>query len=229
MDPGSVAAGVLLAVETSTRRLSLALVRDEAVLAEHAAEVGARQAETLLPAIEALLEQARVRCDAVEAFAVAVGPGSFTGLRVGLATVKALAFGADACVAAVPTLAALAAAAPPGPAVALLDARRGELDAARFARAGEDVEPEEACLLRADALAAWLPPDATLVAGEGTRAAAEAARGPRRLIEAEACALRVARLGQRLLASGAGVTAEALRPRYGRLAEAEVRRLRARE
>ena len=103
---------LLLALETSGRVLSVALLRGEEVLAERQ---GARErpgAESLLPAVDEVLVRAGVRVADVEAFAVSIGPGSFTGLRVGIATVKGLAFGSGRPVAAVSSLAVLARGAP---------------------------------------------------------------------------------------------------------------------
>ena len=130
---------LLLAVETATAAPSVALWRGDALLGERAADPGRATAEALLPALDALLADARVALAAVEGFAVSIGPGSFTGLRIGVATVKGLAFGTARPAVAVSTLAALARHAPgPAPVAAVLDARRGEVYAAGFAarRAG---------------------------------------------------------------------------------------------
>lgn len=110
------------------------MLSDGALRSEAAAAPGRPHAETLLPALEAALSLAGVRPEEIEAFAVSIGPGSFTGLRVGLATVKGLAFGTGRPVAPVSTLAATACAAAgwPDPVAALLDARRGEVYAAAY-------------------------------------------------------------------------------------------------
>jgi tRNA threonylcarbamoyladenosine biosynthesis protein TsaB len=222
---------LLLALETATRTQSVALARGDDVCAERVAEGERPGAESLLPLVQAVLAQAGVGLDAVAALAVSIGPGSFTGLRIGLATAKGLAFGTGRPVVPVPTLLALAASAASagvaGVLAPVLDARRGELYAAAYAPHGdgwrECVRPG---LYAPAALAAILPRPCTLV-GEGVavaagalRAAAGVALGP----ELAPRAAEVARLGARLLAAGGGVAAEALAPRYLRRAEAEAKR-----
>jgi tRNA threonylcarbamoyladenosine biosynthesis protein TsaB len=228
---------LLLAIETATAAAGVALLRGDAVVASRALP-GARPAsETLLPTVIALLQEAGVALPAIEVFAVSAGPGSFTGLRVGVATVKGLAFGSEAIVVSVPTLAALAlrAASAPGPIAALLDARRGEVYAAVYDRDPPSPPRVGPVVLRPDALAdilATLATDATCtVIGEGVVVVADVLRarlGDRlRLVPPPAGLpdpVAVGRLGARLLAAGAGFTADALTPVYVRRAEAEVQR-----
>ena len=109
---GGSARPLLLAVETSCGTPSVALLRGEELLAEEQAAAGRSGAESLLPCVDAVLRRAGVALEAVEAFAISIGPGSFTGLRIGVATLKGLAFGTELPIAPVPTLAVLARAAP---------------------------------------------------------------------------------------------------------------------
>jgi tRNA threonylcarbamoyladenosine biosynthesis protein TsaB len=221
----------LLALETATAPGSVALLAGGGLALERVLPTGAATAETLLPAIDALLGTAGVPLAAVRGFAVSIGPGSFTGLRIGVATLKGLAFGAPQPVAAVPTLAALAlrAAPGPGPVIALLDARRGEVYAAGYADPGRlepDALPEG--LYGAAELAARLPPICRLV-GDGVAVCGEAIRRGRGAAAIPAGgelprALDVARLARALLARGVAWTAADLVPRYVRRAEAEVKR-----
>jgi tRNA threonylcarbamoyladenosine biosynthesis protein TsaB len=222
---------VILAIESATSRISVALLRGERVLRELASEDGRPPSERLLPALDALLRAEGVRLDAVEAFAVSIGPGSFTGLRVGIATAKGLAFASGRAVAAVPTLDALALPALGGgaPVAAILDARRGEVYAALFGPGGERLAPD--AVLAPEALAERLPEGTRLVVGEGGGPAAEAiarSLGSRvRVLPAPhgvAGAGAVGVLGARALARGEGLAAAALAPRYVRRAEAEARR-----
>jgi tRNA threonylcarbamoyladenosine biosynthesis protein TsaB len=228
---------LLLAIETATAAAGVALLRGDAVVAARALPRERPASETLLPAILALLSEAGVELPAIDAFAVSAGPGSFTGLRVGVATVKGLAFGTEAVVVPVPTLAALAlrAAPAPGPIAALLDARRGEVYAAVYDRDPASPPRVGPVVLRPDALAAViaaLGEGATCtVIGEGVGVVADVLRarfGDRlRLVPPPAGLpdpVAVGRLGARLLAAGAGFTAEALTPIYVRRAEAEVQR-----
>jgi tRNA threonylcarbamoyladenosine biosynthesis protein TsaB len=166
----------------------------------------------------------------LDAFAVSIGPGSFTGLRVGLATVKGLAFGSEQLVAPVSTLAALACAAPRRdlPVVPLLDARRGEVYAAAFDLAGDLPRPtlEEGVYTPAE-LVARLPARCVLV-GEGVALCGDEIRaglGEGALaVPGEPAARHVGVLGARMLARGEGVKAGETVPRDLRRAEAEVRR-----
>jgi tRNA threonylcarbamoyladenosine biosynthesis protein TsaB len=224
---------LLLALETATRWPSVALLRGAELAGEIALPPSRAVSEELLPAIDALLVQSAVALAAVDALAVSIGPGSFTGLRVGLATVKGLAFGEPLLVAPVSTLAALACGAgdTPEPVAALLDARRDEVYAGVYAPGGAGSAPLVAeGLYGLRELAAVLPARCVLVGegallhaaawptltGPGVRVLGEEARAPR--------ARDVARLGRALLEAGGGVAADALVPRYLRRAEAEVRR-----
>jgi len=90
---------------------------------------GYTHSETLLPAIEFLFNSLRISAADIGLFACAVGPGSFTGVRIGVSTIKGLAFGRGAPCAAVSTLEALAEATAPlrGLSCAVMDARRGQV------------------------------------------------------------------------------------------------------
>jgi tRNA threonylcarbamoyladenosine biosynthesis protein TsaB len=111
---------LILAFDTATDVATSALVDDGEVLGERSS-----RAQTLLEDVDALLRQGGARPTAVDALAVGVGPGSFTGVRVGLATARGLALALGVPVAGVSTLAALAAGAPG--AMPVIDARRREV------------------------------------------------------------------------------------------------------
>ncbi|HEX2484159.1 MAG TPA: tRNA (adenosine(37)-N6)-threonylcarbamoyltransferase complex dimerization subunit type 1 TsaB [Myxococcota bacterium] len=226
---------MILALETATLATSVALLRGEELVAEWTHVDARPHSERLLPAIDALLCGAGIAIGDVDAFAVSAGPGSFTGLRIGIATVKGLAFGSERPVAAVSTLAALALCGADGaaPVAALLDARRGEVYAALFAADGGRLAPD--AVVTPEALGARLPPGTRIVVGEGAQAAADAVAarlGEKvRVLDAPAGLARahpVGVLGARLLARGEGVPAAQVAPRYVRRAEAEVRRTGAR-
>jgi tRNA threonylcarbamoyladenosine biosynthesis protein TsaB len=224
-----------LAVESSGRAPGVALLKGGELLVEERGAAGRTGAESLLPCVDAVLRRAGVSLEAVEAFAVSIGPGSFTGLRVGVATVKGLAFATGRPVAPVPTLAALARGAAPGAAgavVALLDARRGELYAATWVLEGpgaalREGEPREA-VYTPEELGPRLPAECLLV-GEGVPLAADRLRalGGPGVRPGPALAPRAADvgvLGLRILSETGGVDAAELTPRYLRRAEAEVKR-----
>src|SRR3954471_14109544 len=111
---------LILAFDTATAVATSALVRDGDVLGERVST-----AVRVLADVDALLRDAGVEPAELDALAVGIGPGSFTGVRMGLATARGLALALDLPVAGVSTLAALAAGAPD--AVALIDAKRHEL------------------------------------------------------------------------------------------------------
>lgn len=196
------------------------------------ADTGAPTAESILPCVDRALRDAGVGLSEVSVFALAIGPGSFTGLRVGLATVKGLAFAQPRPVAAVPTLLALALAAGSDrtPVAALLDARRGEVYAAAFApgdgRSGdESLVPEG--LYTPLALMSLLPPGCAFAGDGATLHASEflaAGFAEARWIFEEPSGVAVGRLGAHLYARGAVHAAAVVVPHYLRRAEAEARR-----
>ena len=123
----------ILSVETATLAGSVALSRGDEVIAALAGDSRVSHSNTLLSDIDKVLAEAQVELADVDLFAVATGPGSFTGLRIGIATVKGLAATLDRPAAGVPTLQAVALAAGPSPrSVALLPAGRGEVFAQLF-------------------------------------------------------------------------------------------------
>ena len=111
---------LILAFDTATDRATSALVWDDEVLGELTS-----RPVTVLEDLDALLRRGGVRDSQVEGIAVGVGPGSFTGLRMGLITARTLAFAWGAGLAGVSTLDALAAGSPD--AVPVIDARRREV------------------------------------------------------------------------------------------------------
>lgn len=150
----------LLAFDTATPATVVGLLPDGAKAALAATDLPAagerpRHAADLLALARGLLDRAHLRFADLDRVAVGTGPGSFTGVRVGVATARALASGADAEIAAVSTLEALAlparAAHPASAVLAVIDARRGEAFAAAWA-GGEQLFPPRA--LAPEALAA---------------------------------------------------------------------------
>jgi tRNA threonylcarbamoyladenosine biosynthesis protein TsaB len=214
--------------------MSVALLRGDEVVAEERPPVARAAAADLLPAVDALLRGAGVALADIAAIAVSVGPGSFTSLRVGIATAKGLAFGTRCGVIAVPTLASLSRTAPAGdaPVAAMLDARRGEVYAAVYepADAGVPLELLPAGVFTPEELAQHLPDRCTLV-GEGAGLYGDRVRALRgegvRVVPPPASdpsAAHVGVLGARLGRIGGLGDAADLTPRYVRRAEAEVTR-----
>lgn len=99
---------IVLGIESSTPVASVALVSNEGFLGEFTLNIGLTHSEQLMPLIDDLLKQTRIPLKSVEGIAVAEGPGSFTGLRIGMATAKGLSQGKDIPLVGVSTLKALA-------------------------------------------------------------------------------------------------------------------------
>jgi tRNA threonylcarbamoyladenosine biosynthesis protein TsaB len=151
---------MILALDSSTLTLSLAVGRPGEAQPLVAVRRGppAKMSDLLPAALIEMLGRAGLTLDDVHGFAVGLGPGSFTGLRIGLATVKGLAYARRLAVVGASSLAALALEGPEGiPLAVVAVARRGELYLGRYRRTGDRVEslaPEEACT--ESALAAWV-------------------------------------------------------------------------
>ncbi len=125
---------LMVALDTSHMKGSIAVTRGEEVLCEIVFDASDTHSATLMPAVDVCLSTAGVCLDDADLFGVVVGPGSFTGLRIGLATIKAFAAVKRRPVIAVPSLELLAAAIPCAryPVMPLIDARRGEVYAALY-------------------------------------------------------------------------------------------------
>ncbi len=144
----------VLGVDTATSVASVALVEGGEIIAERldprhskagfsvAAHPRTNHAEIILPLIDVLLEGAALSLNDIHGFAVSLGPGSFTGLRIGLSTVKGLAYGTALPLVGVSTLLATAtrAADQDGLVCALLDARKSEVYARLFHKSGNAFE-----------------------------------------------------------------------------------------
>ena len=160
----------LLAVETATSWQSVAIVDGDRVLARHDEDAGKAHGTLLLPVIDRLLEQAGLRLTDLEGLACSIGPGSFTGIRVGLATCLGLRAATDLPLVLVPTLEAMAwnAGATTFPLCPVLTSRRDELYWAIFRRTDgtqmERIQSERVGVPRALAGSLTEP---TLVFGEG--------------------------------------------------------------
>lgn len=163
----------ILALESSATACSVALCEDEALVAQSYQNNGLTHSRTLMPMAEDLLKNCGLTLEDVELIAVAAGPGSFTGLRIGVAAAKGLAWPGDKPCAGVSTLEAMAwcVAHVGGEICAVMDARRSQVYNARFRCAGG--RPERICPDRAvglDDLAAELKMSGKpqILVGDGT-------------------------------------------------------------
>ena len=123
---------IILGIEAATRVASVAVISEEKILAEISQEAKLTHSETLLPQIEQALKIANV--EKVDAVAVSIGPGSFTGLRIGLATAKALCYAWNIKIIGVPTLQAISYHFPTSNAIIIpmLDAQKNRAYCQKF-------------------------------------------------------------------------------------------------
>ncbi len=119
----------ILAVDTTTMIGSVAITDNERVVAEKYLDRELTHAEQLLPGIEQVIKSSSLKISDIDAFAVAIGPGSFTGLRIGVATIKGLAFSLGKPVVGVSSLESLAFhyVEKPNLVCPMFDARKGEV------------------------------------------------------------------------------------------------------
>ncbi len=221
----------ILGIETASVVCGAALVRDGAVIGESQRIAPQIHSEMLLSLIDGLLRSAGVPVRELDGIACSIGPGSFTGLRIGLSTAKGLAFAADLPLVAVPTLEALALRAvrdgrllSGGRVLAALDARRDEVFAALFSWNGSALGalmPRAALTVHAllAQLAQFAGGEKIVLTGDGSakieRAAAELFAVP--LPGQELCsAAAVAILGEARLLYGERADLESLEPEYGK-------------
>lgn len=196
-------APVILAIETATRAGSVAVSSGENILACATGDASSSHSTDLIENIDRILAEARLRLRDVDLFGVAIGPGSFTGLRIGLATAKSLAVATKKKCAGISTLAAIALAAGESErTVALLPAGRGEVFAQMFSIIGDNVAAfDEATHIGPQALLAKYAGHArTIWAGEGAQAQLD-------ILRAEAERRGIAfRVGSDVLKTGWSVT-----------------------
>lgn len=138
----------ILGIETATTVCGAALIADGSVSGEAEIHEKNAHAERIMNLIDTVVEQSGIRLSELDAIAVSIGPGSFTGLRIGLSVAKGLCFSLDKPLVAVPTLHVLAQRAAADNSVrtpyilAAIDARRDEVYCQLFRRNGTTVHPE---------------------------------------------------------------------------------------
>lgn len=215
-------------IETSGKLGSVALVNEGQLIGERElSRSGRRHARTLVAEIQALLEEADVARKCVEAIAVSLGPGSFTGLRVGITCAKSWAYAAGIDLIGVPTFDAIATQSARSAASldVISDAQRGELFIGRYsAFTAPEREPlQEITIEPADEWIRSLSPD-RLVTGPAVSRLAEQLSGVCEVEEdhrQEPRAASVARVGERSLLAGRTDDVWSLEPLYLRRSAAE--------
>ena len=221
----------ILGIETSTTTGGVAVVSEEGVIAQYSLNIEVKHSERLMATIDRVLSDSRLSLADVGGIAVSIGPGSFTGLRVGLATAKGLAFATGKPVAAVPTLRALAWNLPfaAHPVCPLFDAKKKEVYAALYRFDGPALVQvaDERVRPLADLLNTL--GGATVFTGDGARqfrAEIANALGERALFAPMAATLpsaaSVAEIGLGMIKEGATSDPDRLVPMYLRRPEAEV-------
>ena len=225
----------ILAVDTATSACSVALADGGGTIAELNYFHGQTHSKHLAALVATLLDMASMQIDDVDAFAVDAGPGTFTGLRIGLATIKGLADATRKPAVGVSSLDVLAAQAgfSSRRICCMLDARRGEVYTARYAAGDRAVEKLSSEEVIAPHLAVAANSGPSLYIGSGAVAyrnvISEIAGEAARYVEGDANHLRastVARLGLRQLQIPAAGEAADLVPNYIRRSDAEYKKLR---
>ena len=137
----------ILAIDSSAVSASVAVSEDERILASEFVNNGLTHSQTLLPMVEHVLKKASVSPENIDLYAVTNGPGSFTGVRIGVATVKGLAFAHSTKCIGISTLEAIGANIEQEGAISLacMDARRGQVYTATFeSGTNKRLTPDEA-------------------------------------------------------------------------------------
>jgi tRNA threonylcarbamoyladenosine biosynthesis protein TsaB len=221
----------ILGIETATRTGGIAILTEKGVVAEYTLNIEVTHSERLMSTVDRVLRDTGIALAAIDGFAVSIGPGSFTGLRIGISTAKGLAFTTEKPVMAVPTLKALAWNLPDAaiPICPLLDARKKEVYAAVYRLQqgvidtvmGESVLPIQALQKKTAGQ--------MLFTGEGALLFRKELRdvfGGRALFAPLAAlvpsAASVAEIGLGMLQSGATTDPDMLTPLYIRRPEAEI-------
>jgi len=127
----------ILCIDTAAETACVGLVQDGVVRAEDLGRVSAQHGETLLPRIALVLETAGVARASIDLIAVGLGPGSFTGVRIGLSTAKGLAIGLGKPIVGVRTSHSLAAAVDGALVIVAIDAKKSEVFASVWSQTDE--------------------------------------------------------------------------------------------
>lgn len=220
----------ILALDSSAVVATVALCEDDRLLAEYTLNNGNTHSETLLPMVESVLSFYGIKTDRIDLFAVSEGPGSFTGVRIGAATLKGLAFGLNTPCVGVSTLEAIAEnlLLHRGLICPVMNARRSQVYTALFRSDGESLErlmPDSALSIAEldELLAAYGEP--VCFAGDGYDITLPALQKTKALPVLDRLrhqsAYSVARVARRRYLAGEAVTDSALAVTYLRPSQAE--------
>ena len=226
----------ILALETSAVTASVAVTEDEKLLTQSFQNSGLTHSATLMPMVSDLLKNTGLTLEEMDVIAVACGPGSFTGIRIGVAAAKGLAWPGDKPCAPCSTLESMAwqCAHMEGEVCAVMDARRKQVYNARFlARDGALTRLTEDRAIGLEELAEEVKKSekTQILVGDGAGLcynAFEAAGVPALIMPPHLCyqtAWGVARAALELIKADGLVSAGQLTPQYHRLSQAERERL----
>jgi tRNA threonylcarbamoyladenosine biosynthesis protein TsaB len=225
---------LVLALDTTTRAGSVALVDDKHVRLERVGNPTLTHGQRLPGDLSRVVEEAGASLADIDLLAVAAGPGSFTGLRVGIAAIQGLAMALDLRVVGVSSLEALARTAGPGegPVAVWMDAQRGQVFAALYDETGRTVLIDASALPPDHTLARWeprLPAGSVRFVGDGAVRYApliQASRPGHAQIAAPTPPIAGIIGGIAIAEAGRAVPPHAVVPIYVRRSDAELARLR---
>ena len=221
----------ILGIETATKTGGVSIVSENGVLAEYTLNIEVTHSERLMSTVDRVLKDTGFTLANIDGYGVSIGPGSFTGLRIGLSTIKGLAFTTGKPVAAVPTLKALAwnIPFPLYPVCPLLDARKKEVYAGLYRHDGGNYIQEMSDTVISLAEMAGTITGDVLFTGEGARLFAVDIKkifGGRAhfapLSSSVPSAASIAEIALMMLKDGQQTDPDALVPMYIRRPEAEV-------
>ena len=222
----------VLGIETATAVCAAAVVEERRILSEHVLEGRNIHAEKLLTLIDAALADARLDAGGIQGIAVSIGPGSFTGLRIGLSVAKGLVYALELPLLAVSTLRALAQqvvdagqAESPGHLLATVDARRDDVYCQLFTVDRGVISPVwEQQNLTVAGLLTKLSGMKVVVTGDGSAKVIEAAQRKHQAISIDMRAIEgdlgrcrassIARMGEEMLRQGSRSDPITLEPTY---------------
>lgn len=221
----------ILGIDTSTKTGSVALITERSVIAQYSLNIEVTHSERLMATVDRVLNDTGVGMEDIGGFSVAIGPGSFTGLRIGIASVKGLSFATGKPMAAVPTLMAIAANIPfaAHPVCPLLHARKDEVYLSIYRAEGiscVQVIPESAVPI---SKLGSIIHERTIFTGEGAyhyRDRIESILQDRAVIAPRSSILPsaavVAEIGLRMILNGCQADPDTITPMYISRPEAEI-------
>ena len=226
----------ILALETSAKSVSAAVTEEGAVLACAYQNTGLTHSRTLMPLVDAMLQNSGISLADVDCIAAAAGPGSFTGLRIGVSAAKGLAWTLDIPCCAVSTLEAMAwnLRHMNATVICAMDARRGQIYNAIFAARDGSLErltPDRAISLSQLASEIKNDGETKIIVGDGAKlcytflseTGADCRMAPPELVMQNAVGVALA--AEEMAARGETVDPRDLKPNYLRLSQAERERL----